>query len=407
MDLSPSILRRSWCHSQKLLCLTAALCCGGVLLSGAENSKPAKSAAAKAARVKAAANKGTGAKPGASMSMEEDGEKPRTVVAKTSSPLTHPLKSPAEITASSKEVAAKIDSAILKELASQNQKPAEIANDEEFIRRVSLDLVGKLPHSSDVTVFCLDSDPDKRTKLVDKLLASPEFSHNWSMYWREVFFSRATEQRARLMQTDFEDWMEQQLEAKRPWDAIATDLLIATGDIEENPSTALIFMHSGEPEEIAAEASRVFLGIQIQCANCHDHPTDRWKREQFHQLAAFFPRVVMKPKRDQGPRSFEISSFTPDMENRGPGKLKELLAEPEKFMKLADRNGDQKLSADELTPRANKQGAVNGKGPLGKRLLEQGDKDKDGMISLKELKDFPLPPERPGAGAGALHAGPR
>ena len=92
----------------------------------------------------------------------------------------------------------------------------------------------------------------------------------------------------------------------RGWDEIASDFITATGSINENGATAIFMAQGGRTEEIAAEVSRVFLGIQIQCAQCHDHPWDDWKREQFHELAAFFPRVGARQIRGSKPPEFEV-----------------------------------------------------------------------------------------------------
>src|SRR5690606_10199024 len=124
-----------------------------------------------------------------------------------------------------------------------------------------------------------------------------DYAENWARYWRDVIFPDAGEMQARLMVGTFEQWMTDQLNRNRPWDRIAADLLTATGNVQENGATALLVAHSAEPMEVAAEASRILLGIQIQCANCHDHPTDAWKRQQFHQLAAYFPRAEFRVRR--------------------------------------------------------------------------------------------------------------
>jgi len=305
---------------------------------------------------------------------------------------TTAAKSPAKVASSisAHEVAHQVDKIINDELKQQNQTPAPLVDDEEFIRRVSLDLTGNLPSTRETSLFCLDSSPDKRAALIDKLLDKPEFSRSWSMYWREVIFSRATEARSRLAQDDFEKWMEAELAEKKSWDHIATELITATGDVQENAETALIFAHSGEPEEIAAEASRIFMGIQIQCANCHDHPTDSWKREQFHQFAAFFPRISVRPKRDEGPRSFEVVSFDPNSEGKRRERFEEIFKNPEKFLTMMDRNRNKKIDRSELRDKNN--------GPIS-RLFESGDKNKDDSLSLQELKEMPRPPERTGQGA--------
>ncbi|HSG70105.1 MAG TPA: DUF1549 domain-containing protein, partial [Planctomycetaceae bacterium] len=195
---------------------------------------------------------------------------------------------------SAQQVAEQVDREIEQALAEANVQPAPVIGDEDFLRRISLDLTGIPPSASEVTLFSLNPDSSKRTDLIRRLLDEREFAQNWSRYWRDVIFSRATDMRTVRFQRVFETWMTQQLSENRSWDKIVTDLVTATGDVSENGATALLMAHGGDAAEIAAETSRIFLGIQIQCANCHDHPTDQWKREDFHQLAAFFPRVQFR-----------------------------------------------------------------------------------------------------------------
>ena len=104
-------------------------------------------------------------------------------------------------------VAAEVDRLIQAELDKTGTKPAPLTGDEDFLRRVSFDLAGTLPSPADVTMFGLDPDPNKRAKLIDRLLESDDYSQNWSRYWAEVIYSRATDQRARLNQGAFEKWM--------------------------------------------------------------------------------------------------------------------------------------------------------------------------------------------------------
>ncbi|MCC7420474.1 MAG: DUF1549 domain-containing protein [Planctomycetaceae bacterium] len=291
--------------------------------------------------------------------------------------------------------AAAIDVVIREELAESKSSVAPVAADEDFLRRVTFDLTGTSPSPRDVTLFGLDSDPAKRAKLVDQLLDSDEFSRNWARYWRDVVFSRATEMRAQFATQTFEDWMHGEFQKKAPWDAIATSMLTAKGGVREEGSTGLIFAHGAEPAEVAAEVSRIFLGIQIQCANCHDHPTDAWKREQFHQLAAFFPRLRLQPKMTT-PRTFEVVSLdsTPFGGRGGGNPLGALRENPELAIRRLDQNRDGKLSKSEAED-----------GPLGRlfdRLLGLGDTNKDGMLSAEELKKIE-PPMMAGRGSREYH----
>jgi hypothetical protein len=190
----------------------------------------------------------------------------------------------------------------------------------------------------------------------------------------------------------FEAWLAEQFNTGRTWDVIVTDLLTASGDVQENGATGLYLAHAAEPEEIAAEACRLFLGIQIQCANCHHHPSDIWKREQFHELAAYFTRVSFRPVLQDGmPRSFEVVSLSPMMQRRGPEMFRE---NPERLIAMLDRNRDGKLSKAEAE--ASPMGGFLAR--IFDRLLENGDTNKDGLLSASELKNLPMP-EMPGRGS--------
>jgi hypothetical protein len=190
-------------------------------------------------------------------------------------------------------VASRADELLASETGSQTSpsKPVPLADDEIFLRRVTLDLHGRLPSVGEITAFSLDPSADKRTTVVRKLLADPQYGENWSRYWRDVIMYRATEQRAQLVAGVLTTYLKDSLNQNKPWSQVATDFITAEGDGLAKGETALIIAQEGKPEETVAEISRIFLGVQIQCAQCHDHPTDRWKREQFHELAAFFPRV--------------------------------------------------------------------------------------------------------------------
>ena len=147
-------------------------------------------------------------------------------------------------------MAAEVDRLLLSAAEKQHVTPASLVTDEDFLRRVSLDLGGVVPTAQEVTMFCLDPARDKRTKMIEKLLGSEGYGEIWAAYWAEVIFSRATEQRARTVITTFESWMHQELEQNRAWDQIATTLLTANGKTREEGQTALMFAHFGDPAEV-------------------------------------------------------------------------------------------------------------------------------------------------------------
>jgi len=201
-----------------------------------------------------------------------------------------------------------IDQLIAKELQADNLQPAPLTTDEQFIRRVTLDLTGELPVPADVTEFAADRDPQKRAKLIDRLMESEEYPRHWARYWRDVIVTHLTANpQARIMERPFEAWLKEEIAQNRSWGAIARAMIAAEGELRldeptKNAAGFFLLAHRGTDAAIeqAAETSRVFLGIQIQCAQCHDHPSDQWKRVQFHQFAAYFTKFDTAPIRNPG-----------------------------------------------------------------------------------------------------------
>ena len=196
--------------------------------------------------------------------------------------------------------ATRVDELLQKELLQTADNLAPASDDATFLRRVSLDITGELPSLKEINQFSADPNPNKRADVVEKLLASEEYGRNWGRYWRDVIMYRRTEDRALIGANSLEKYLTEQLNTGTGWHKITTDLLTATGNVAEDGRNGLILAQQAETEETAAEVSRIFLGIQIQCAQCHDHPSDKWKREQFHELAAFVPRIRLRPIIEDG-----------------------------------------------------------------------------------------------------------
>src|SRR4051812_12659827 len=212
-------------------------------------------------------------------------------------------------------------------------KLAPRIDDATFLRRVWLDLVGDIPTPEHVTAFVLDPANDKRQRVVSELLANPQFGQNWARYWRDVILSRKLEERASIVANPLVVLLTEKFNENEPWDKIASEFITATGDVRENGATAIQLAQDGRTEETTAEVSRIFLGIQIQCCQCHDHPYDRWKREQFHELAAFFPRVAVRPLQSPTRRSFEVvSDDRPDNGRPPKADVQGRRGNPEHFM---------------------------------------------------------------------------
>jgi hypothetical protein len=210
-----------------------------------------------------------------------------------------------------KLTSAEVDAALQQLQVKEGIKPAPLTSDEQFVRRVYLDLTGKLPDPAVIKAFVADKSSDKRAHLIDKLLGSDDFNTRWSRYWRDVVTVRATDQRSRVNEPIFEAWLVSEMKKNQPWSKMVSEMLTSTGELrfrgeeskENKDSGAGYFLltHTGAEadNERAADTARVFMGIQIQCAQCHDHPSDIWKRDQFHELASFFARTKDRPIREE------------------------------------------------------------------------------------------------------------
>ncbi|MEZ6072167.1 MAG: DUF1549 domain-containing protein [Pirellulales bacterium] len=184
------------------------------------------------------------------------------------------------------------------------------AEDEAFLARAWLDVVGQRPAPEEVTAFVLDPSPGKRQQMIRRLLDDERYGVNWARYWRDAILYRRNDERALLASRSAVDWLSDQLNANVGWDETARALVTASGSIAEHGETVLLAAQWGNTEDTTSEVSRVLMGVQIQCAQCHDHKTDRWQRNEFHELAAFFPRVRLRAIRADGKRrGFEVVAF--------------------------------------------------------------------------------------------------
>ncbi|HEX4608565.1 MAG TPA: DUF1549 and DUF1553 domain-containing protein [Urbifossiella sp.] len=201
-------------------------------------------------------------------------------------------------------IARRIDAHVDSHLASAKATPAPPAGDAEFLRRAYLDLTGRIPAASEVHAFLADPDPDKRAKLIDDLLETPRHATHFAAVWRAALVPEVSAvPEARLFRAGFEAWLRQRLRVNTRYDALVRELLTTpiSPDADaptpalrrpEDPNPLAFYaVKEAKAENLAAAASRVFLGVQIECAQCHDHPFAKWTRDQFWNTAAFFAGV--------------------------------------------------------------------------------------------------------------------
>jgi hypothetical protein len=231
------------------------------------------------------------------------------------------------------QTAHRIDKLITEGIFKPETKLAPRIDDATYLRRVWLDIVGDIPTPEHVTAFVLDPAKDKRERVVNQLLDRPQYGQNWARYWRDVIMSRRLEDRSQLVSNALVADLTTKFNQNDSWDKIATDFITATGDIRENGATAILAAQDARTEETTAEMSRIFLGIQIQCCQCHNHPYDHWKREQFHEFAAFFPRTALRPIQSPTRRTFEVvSDDRPELPRRANPNAQNRRGKPEHYM---------------------------------------------------------------------------
>lgn len=184
----------------------------------------------------------------------------------------------------------RVDELLAARLAAEKTAPGEIASDAEFLRRASIDLTGRIPRVSEVRAFLADSRPERRAVAIDRLLARPTHATHLAHTWRRFLLPESADIARFGGDREFEFWLRQQFADNAGYDLMARELLLATGPGNQGPALFYTALEA-KPEELAAATSRAFLGVQIQCAQCHDHPHDKWKQEDFWGYAAFFAQL--------------------------------------------------------------------------------------------------------------------
>ncbi|MBI1913335.1 MAG: DUF1549 domain-containing protein [Planctomycetes bacterium] len=172
--------------------------------------------------------------------------------------------------------------------------PSDLCSDEQFIRRVTLDITGTLPTPKQVAGFLADKDAKKRDKLVDSLLESSEYAYYFANKWADVLRVKRRGQPDRAKGTfAFHDWIRLAMVKDKPYDEIAREILSATGDENSSPPTVW-YKELQQPEQFVDDTAQVFLGLRLACAQCHHHPYEKWSQDDYWGLAAFFARVDRK-----------------------------------------------------------------------------------------------------------------
>ena len=193
-----------------------------------------------------------------------------------------------------------IDQHIDAKLQKLRIQPSPATDDAAFLRRVSLDLTGQLPTPDEVRAFLTDATPSrmKRAKRIDKLIGSPAFVDHWTVKWGDLLQS-SRKFLGEKGTYGFREWIRESIEKNKPYDQLVRELITTRGSTYDHPA-GNYFRATREPKPTMEKTTQVFLGVRMVCAQCHDHPFERWTQNQYYQMAAFFSVVGLRPGYEVG-----------------------------------------------------------------------------------------------------------
>jgi len=222
--------------------------------------------------------------------------------------------------------------------------PSELCSDSEFIRRASLDLIGRLPAPARVREFLAEPSPDKREELVDELLSQPDWADRWALVWADLL--RPNPDRVGVKSVYVLDqWLRESFRANKRYDQFAREILTVTGSTHRD-GPAVIFRDRREPADLTTAISQVFMGVRLECAKCHHHPNEKWSQGDFYQLAAFFKDVRRKGTGVSPPISGspEFVYFKPGGSVKHPVSGEVMAPKPPGGELLAEAGGDPRAA---------------------------------------------------------------
>lgn len=192
-----------------------------------------------------------------------------------------------------------VDEHLFANLQALGIPPSPVIDDSTFLRRVSLDIAGRLPTEHESEEFLQSHATDKREQAIEALLKSPDYADYFANKWTALLKNRRDDASDMKSNFAFHAWMRDSLLANKPYDQMVRELLAATGTVMGNPAVAW-YKRVKEPKQQLEDVAQLFLGVRMQCAQCHHHPFERWSQDDYYGMAAFFSQVGRKPSNTRG-----------------------------------------------------------------------------------------------------------
>lgn len=209
-----------------------------------------------------------------------------------------------------------VDRLVWAKLQKMQIEPSGVADDATFLRRLFLDTIGTLPKPDEVREFLADTRADKRSRAIDAVLARDEYADYWSLQWADVLLLNRDKLGDRGA-FEFHRWLREQFARNRPYNVWVRELIVASGRSDEH-GPVNFYRAVRTPEQLAESVSQAFLGVRVQCAQCHHHPFEKWSQSDFYGMAGFFNGVERKPVRTAADAKVELVFHAGYRETRMP-----------------------------------------------------------------------------------------
>jgi Protein of unknown function (DUF1549)/Protein of unknown function (DUF1553) len=212
-----------------------------------------------------------------------------------------------------------VDELVFKQLKKVGMPPSDVADDATFLRRVTIDIAGRLPTSEELEALRKDASPNKRDAVIDRLLGSTDYADYFANTWSALLRNKRNDAKQAHGTYAFHDWIRDSLQHNKPYDQFVREIVAASGDLAENPPVAW-YRQVRTLQNQLEDTAQLFLGLRLQCAQCHHHPYERWSQADYWSFGAFFSQVSYKPGSQPGEDSVVHRRGTAQATNKKNGR---------------------------------------------------------------------------------------
>ncbi len=245
-----------------------------------------------------------------------------------------------------------IDEEVFKKLSLLGLPPSKLSDDESFIRRITIDITGRLPSPEETREFLASKNPDKRAAKIDQLLESPDYAAYFAQKWASILRNKRTKDTYQRGTYAFHDWIRTALQENKPYNELVTELVTASGEVGRNPAVAW-YRSVKDSKEQMQDLAQVFLGIRMQCAQCHHHPYEKWSQDDYYSFAAFLSSVGRKKGEQPDEEIIFHKRVAPSMQNPNSKAVLKPAALGEEPLTLELSDDPRNALADWLTNEEN------------------------------------------------------